>query len=277
MNPALTRKDDLRDVETQQSSSSVQENADFECFELVRVGALLPGIVHNLSTPLSGVLGGIQMLEMRALNIAESLEKPDRPTEAQWKELVSHLARNQKTIELVSRNAQNLSVLLQNLANRIAYFSIKTSDIHSLNQLVLTEMRFLESDLTFKHRVRRSVHLANDLPPLKCVFSIFAETFDEMIYSAMACYEPSQSAPLPEMVFTTAAESQSLILRIECNTPMSRFEQTSHPISAFSSQPSLRRYFDYLRHDGWQVEMLATDLGTAFELRHAPVVVASQK
>jgi len=277
MNPALTRKDEPSDVDAQQSSSTMQENADFERVELARVGALLPGIVHNLSTPLSGVLGGIQMLEMRALNIAESIEKPDRPTAAQWKELVSHLARNQKTIELVSRNAQNLAVLLQNLANRIAYFSIKTPDIHSLNQLVQTEMRFLESDLTFKHRVRRSVHLANDLPPLKCVFSIFAETFDEITYSAMACHEPSRSA-LPEMVFTTAMESDLLVLRVECDTPMSRFEEDkSIPVSVFSSRPSLRKYFDRLRHDGWQVEMLATDLGTAFELRHAPVVVASQK
>lgn len=277
MNPVVTRKDKLSDVDAQQSPLSAQENADFERFELARVGALLPGIVHNLSTPLSGVLGGIQMLEMRSLNIAESIEKPNRPTEAQWKELVSHLARNQKTIELASRNAQNLAVLLQDVANRIAHFSMKAPDIYSLNQLVQIEMRFLESDLTFKHRVRRSVHLADDLSPLKCVFSLFAETFDEIVYAVMTCHEPSQSV-LPEMVFTTATESELLVLKIECNTPMSRFEEdTSIPISVFSSQPSLHRYFERLRHDGWQAGMQPSDLGTVFVLRHAPVVVASQR
>jgi len=277
MNPVVTRKDKLSDVDAQQSPLSAQENADFERFELARVGAILPGIVHNLSTPLSGVLGGIQMLEMRSLNIAESIEKPNRPTEAQWKELVNHLARNQKTINLVSRNAQNLAVLLQDVANRIAHFSMKAPDIYSLNQLVQIEMRFLESDLTFKHRVRRSVHFADDLCPLKCVFSLFAETFDEIVYAVMACHEPSQSA-LPEMAFTTATESELLVLKIGCNTPMSHFdEDRSAPISVFSSQPSLHRYFERLRQDDWQAEMQPSDLGTVFVLRHAPAVVASQR
>jgi hypothetical protein len=109
------------------------------------------------------------------------------------------------------------------------------------------------------------------------VFSLFAEAFDEIVYAVMACYEPSESV-LPEMVFTTATESELLVLKIECNTPMSRFEEdTSIPISVFSSQPSLHRYFERLRHDGWQAGMQPSDLGTVFVLRHAPVVVASQR
>jgi signal transduction histidine kinase len=277
MSLTVIQDDESSDVVIQQPSFGPQENAGVECHELARVGALLPGIVHNLSTPLSGVLGGIQMLEMRALNIAESIEKGKKPTGAQWKELVNHLDRNQKTVELVARNAQNLSTLMQNLANRIALGSVKTSDIHSLNQIVQVEMLFLESNLTFKHRVRKFVHLADDLPPLKCVFSVFAEAFDEVIYVAMACHEPTQNASLPEMTFTTAVEPGSLILRVDCNTPVSLFEQRPAPDSGPISAPSLHEYFERLRQDNWEVEMRATDIGTVFELKHPPAVFASQK
>lgn len=257
--------------------SEKETSAPAEQFESARWGTLVPGIIHNLSTPLSGVIGGIQLLETRSLSIAEGIEKLGESASSQWQEILGQLKRSQKNIELISRNAQGLSELLKNLAARMSHFSLKTADIYSLNHLVEMELRFLEFDLTFKHRVRRSVHLAGDLPPLRCIFSTFAQAFDEIVYTAMERHGPRQD-PLLEMVFSTAAQAGYVAVSIDCSLQSPYFAEDV-PASGLStsSRPTLQRYFDRLREEGWEVETRASDLGTLFELKHFPVRVASRE
>lgn len=254
-----------------------EPSASFAICEKVRLGSLVPGIIHNLSTPLSGVIGGIQLLEMRSVNIAEAVEKLDSSEDPQWKEVLDQLKRTQKSIRLISRNADSLSNLIQNLVARINRFSIKNADIYSLNQLVEMELRFLESNLYFKHRVRRSVHLQDNLPPLHCIFPVFAESLDEIVYTAMDLHG-SQKGPLLELVFTTASTPDDLSLTIDCSVPLSRFEEFAQANeSTMSTDPGLQKYFAHLHEDGWEVEMHASDLGTLFELKHALFRLASRK
>lgn len=260
------------------SKSVAQGNEPSKYYESARLGSLVPGIIHNLSTPLSGVVGGIQLLEMRSLSIIESIEKLEKSSDAQWQEILNHLARNQKNIGLVSRNARNLSDLLQILVERTSRFSIKSPDIYGLNQLVETELKFLEFNLTFKHRVRRSVDLADELPPLRCSYPIFVEVFEEIIYSVIELYDSTQDSLL-EIAFQTSLESGNLVFSIDCSVELSHFEEkdsTSDSLT-LNSRPSFQKFFERLRQDGWDVEMYASTLGTTFRLRHAPMRLASQK
>ncbi|MFH1011740.1 MAG: hypothetical protein V1784_10975 [bacterium] len=253
------------------------ENLGCELFELVRLGTLVRGIMHNLSTPLSGVIGGIQLLEMRASAITEGIEKLKKPSEGSWQEIRSHLERNQKNIELISRNARNLADLLQNFVERMNRFSISAPDIYSLSQLVELELRFLGSNLTFKHRVRKSVQLAKDLPPIRCTFSLFAKAFDEIVYTAMECHE-LQQGKLLEMSFSTEVNADHVMLKIDCSAVPSRFEgRMSETDSSAVARPTILQCFADMRIDGWETEMRASSMGTIFELAHACVRLASQK
>ena len=259
------------------SSHDEKVSASHALYESARLGELLPGIIHNLSTPLSGVIGGIQLLETRSLSIAEAIEKLDESTNPQWREVVEQLKRNQKNIELISRNAESLTGLLRNIVTRINRSSLKTPDIYSINQLVEMELRFLESDLTFKHRVKRSIQLVGDLPALRCIYSVFAEAFDEIIYTAMK-QRCSQQDSLLEMLFSTETRAAQLVLNINCDIEHAHFENnasTDEP--PVLSRPTLQEYFERLREDNWEVEIRASDMGTLFELRHAPVRLASRK
>ena len=131
MNKPETGKNEL-DVTQERRIPSPQDeriSIPYALFESARLGALLPGIVHNLSTPLSGIIGGIQLLETRSLNIAEAIEKLDESINPQWREILEQLKRNQKNIGLISRNAESLTGLLRNLVTRISRSSIKNPDI----------------------------------------------------------------------------------------------------------------------------------------------------
>jgi signal transduction histidine kinase len=246
-----------------------------EYFEAAKLGELLLGIIHNLSTPLSGVLGGVQLLEMRSLSIAEALEKLDDLSDNTKRQLLDHLECNQKSIELISRNAQNLSTLVQNLSTRMTRFSIKTPDIYGLNQLIEMELRYLEFHLTFKHRVRRQITLGNDLPPMRCVFSRFARGFDEIIYTAME-QEGSKKNSLLEIAIKTMAEPDRLVLSLDCSVDSACFEEKLSS-SSDCHNAVLPYYFYQLQEDGWKIDMRPSDLGTEFLLKHAPIHLASHR
>ena len=244
-------------------------------YEAAKLGELVPGIIHNLSTPLSGVLGGVQLLEMRSLSIAETLEKLDDHSDDIKQELSEHLKRHQKSVDLISRNTQNLSNLLQNLSTRLTRFSIKTPDIYGLNQLIEMELRYLEFHLNFKHRVRRRLTLGKDLPPLRCVFSHFARGVDEIIYTAMGQHD-SQKESLLEIDVITMAEPDQLVLRLNCSIDYARFdEMLSSPIESHGTM--LPYYIHQLQEDNWDVEMRPSELGTEFLLKHPPIHLASHR
>jgi hypothetical protein len=266
-------------IEEQESSSVIEEEdaLEYELFELVRLGTLVRGIIHNLSTPLSGVVGGIQLLEMRIAAVQDGIEKLKDPSKTSWQELLGHLERNKKNLDLVSRNARNLAELVQNFVERINRFSVKVPDIYSLNHLVQMELRFLESNLTFKHRVRKSVQLADDLPPIKCSFAVFAKTLDEIVYTAMECHEPGKKKLL-EINLCTQTHSQQVALTMDCSIEYSVFEKHFSLVSPSGvSRPSIEQCFNDMREDGWETEMRRSSLGTVFEFRHAPVRLASEK
>ncbi len=246
-----------------------------EYFEAAKLGELVPGIIHDLSTPLSGVLGGVQLLEMRSLSIAEVLEKFNDLSDNTKRELLDHLERNQKSVELISRNAQNLSNLVQNLSTRMTRFSVKAPDIYGLNQLMEMELRYLEFHLTFKHRVRRQITLGNDLPPLRCVFSCFARGFDEIIYTAMEQKGSQKDSPL-EIAIKTMAEPDRLVLSLDCSVDSARFEEKLSSSTDFHGVV-FPYYFHQLQEDDWEIVMRPSDLGTEFLLKHAPIRLASHR
>jgi hypothetical protein len=100
---------------------------------------------------------------------------------------------------------------------------------------------------------------------------------DEIVYTAIDLHG-SRQGPLLEMVFRTTSEPEHMSLTIDCSVPLSRFEEvTQSDESAASSGPSLQQYLAHLRGDGWEVETHASDLGTVFELKHAPFQLASRK
>ena len=51
--------------ENDKSLESREGNDDLKSQDLTFVGSLLPGILHNMATPLSGVIGATQLMEMR--------------------------------------------------------------------------------------------------------------------------------------------------------------------------------------------------------------------
>lgn len=125
-------------------------------FESTLTGELIPGILHNFANPLNGIMGRSKLLQ-RKLEISMSGNggQPDPG------ELYGKLCRD---VDLLSRDTDRLSVLLQNVAEKFNAISRTSLQPVNLSEIVAHEVEFFDFYLDFKHNIRKKISLNPDIP-----------------------------------------------------------------------------------------------------------------
>ncbi len=221
---------------------------EFQALDLAFLGSLLPGIIHNLATPLSGVLGATQLLEKRASTIEELVSQMEALSGSERVELVKQFDRNRTNVDILARNAKHLADLLQVLVQRINRGSCTAAEYYSLNELLQNELRFLESNLMFKHKVKRQVSLAPDLPLAKYVYGHVAAALDEFVISTLGIHDFTKG--IAEMEFSTAADETVVTVKVTAHLVL-------RPDQADMSGP-LESYLERLRDESWTARSTCT-------------------
>jgi signal transduction histidine kinase len=220
------------------------QNQDFQILDLAFLGSLVPGIIHNLATPLSGVIGATQLLEKRASGIEEMLRDLEALGQAEREELAKQWDRNRANVDILSRNAQHLAEVLQQLVQRINRGHAAAKEDCSLNELLETEMRFLEANLSFKHKVKRQVRLGPEDACADFAYGHAASAIDEFVIGAVSMHDFNQGNM--EMDFATGTEEGRVWLSIAARfQPLTPDSETPDPVEF---------YLDRLRTEGWTVE-----------------------
>jgi signal transduction histidine kinase len=217
---------------------------EFQALDLAFMGSLLPGIIHNLATPLSGVLGAAQLLEKRASSFEELVGQLETLAEAERDELVKQFDRNRTNVDILARNAKHLADLLQVLVQRINRGSCTAAEYYSLNDLLQNELRFLESNLTFKHKVKKQVALAPNLPLIKYVYGHVAAALDEFVISTLSMHDFSRG--ISEMEFSTASDEVAVMIGVIAKL-------IPQPADLDISGP-LDSYLERLREEHWTAQ-----------------------
>ena len=233
------------------------ESPDVQVLDMAFLGSLLPGIIHNWATPLSGVIGATQLLERRVSVIDEMLRDFDRLTETERHELRRQLNRNRTNVEILSRNAMHLADLLQTLVYRITRGNGTARDRFPLNELVQNELRFLEANLQFKHKVRRTLSLKPVIPATSFSYGLVAALIDELVTRAIASCDAAQGNL--EMKFATESDGGHAVFRTEARN-------AACDASIFE-EPPIEAIIDRLRDDGWEVIFTCDAYSFCFELR----------
>jgi signal transduction histidine kinase len=221
------------------------QDQEFQDLELAFLGSLVPGIVHNLATPLSGVLGATQLLEKRTETISDMLTDGQDFGETERSELLKQLDRNRANVDILARNARHLADILRGLVQRINRGSSGVREYYPLNELLQDELRFLDANLAFKHKVRKQVTLGAEVRTIKYVYGHVAAAVDEFVTASMAAHDFRQNGM--EMDFRTEPGETHVELRIEA--------RSSHLTARADEESTLCRCLDLLRDEGWTVEM----------------------
>jgi signal transduction histidine kinase len=235
----------LKPIVNAPSLQEKMQEQEFQVLDLAFLGSLLPGIIHNLATPLSGVLGATQLLEKRASTMEELVEGLESLTEAERSELNSQFTRTRTNVDILSRNAKHLADVLQIIVHRINRGNGSTREFFSLNELIQNELRFLDANLTFKHKVKKTITLGPDLPAAKAVYGHVASVLDEFVSGTVALHNFSQG--IMTMEFVTGATDRHVTLDIAA--PVIRLEN-----SVEATEP-LDFYLQRLRGDSWLAQV----------------------
>jgi hypothetical protein len=217
-----------------------------QTIDLAFLGSLVPGFIHNMATPLSGVLGATQLLEKRVSNIENLLKDANLLPESSQADLVHQLERNRTNVEILAKNAKHLADILQVIVHRINRGSVSTPEFHSLPDLVRSELRFLEANLVFKHKVKKQLESLSDVPLTRFVYGHMAAAIDEFVSGTLALYDSAKQQM--EMDFSTDVTPAEVTFVMR-----SRFTpRTALPYPTDLLEPCLER----LREDGWTTEAL---------------------
>jgi signal transduction histidine kinase len=146
---------------------------------------LAAGIAHNISSPLMVISGYAQLLKTKLPKVKEFdviLSQIDK---------ISEITRN---MMIKSRSEQDKAV--------------KPID---LNELLRTELKFLEANLQFKSKIEKQYHYDPELPKLNGVYSDFSQAFSNIINNAL---DAMYSRSIRKLTVTTRHTSTENIVEI---------------------------------------------------------------
>lgn len=218
---------------------------NFDALELEFLGSLLPGIVHNLATPLSGVIGATQLLEMRVGEQERLLNELERGVSQSADALKVQHQKSCSNLDIMSRNARHLTDLLQIIIRRFHRCGQESASPLSLFELASNELQFLEANLTYKHKVRKRFDLAHDSHTVFAVYKHVAAVIDEFVLRSLAVHDFSRG--LVELNVTTNYANGCGILELE-----SKFFETEE--EPFETDP-LRLFLARLGEHGGTYEL----------------------
>ncbi|MCZ6634851.1 MAG: hybrid sensor histidine kinase/response regulator [bacterium] len=177
------------------------------------ISLLIEGIVHNFKNPLTGILGGSQLIQRYQNKVEDGI---DPHLEEQNSPL-------QKFLEIVQKNAkiiENASIQLTNMVNSLMVRSredrsdkIEPTD---LNQLIHQELQFLDTNLRFKHDVQKEILLAPAKLTIDVIPLEIGQVFQNLIGNALdALVEHTH----PAITIESGAQGESVWFSVSDNGP----------------------------------------------------------
>lgn len=127
--------------------------------KLEAVGLLASGLAHNINSPLAAIIVTAEMAQDRYPEVKE------------FRDIMQAADRIQEIVaNLLTKSRQEQS----------------TEELEiDLNQMVKTELKFLEANLFFKHQVSTEVSLDPGLPRVRGIYSDFSQSFYNLVQNAL--------------------------------------------------------------------------------------------
>jgi PAS domain S-box-containing protein len=177
--------------------------------KLAEFGMLSAGIAHNLNSPLMGIIGFCDLLEMRSPGSQELVQI--RQQANVMKDIVANLLQKSRS----ERESQPQDQVIEDL--------------------IRTELRFLDANLFFKHNVKKVVELDHTSPPLFGIYSDFSQVIGNLLKNAIDAMHNSA-----ERVLTVRTKAEERFLHViisdtGCGIPPEVQDQIFQPF--FTTKP----------------------------------------
>jgi signal transduction histidine kinase len=104
----------------------------------------------------------------------------------------SALDKNIRDAEVIVTNAMKLSEIIRNMMQKGIQEGEEAPQMLNLSYLLKEELKFLESDMKFKHEIKKSYFIEESIPYIEGVYFHFSQSFTNIIKSAMESIDGSE-------------------------------------------------------------------------------------
>lgn len=150
----------IRDMQQQKKSEESQRELErglIQAERMASVGIAAAGIVHNLKSPLTGVLGFANLLKRKYPDIGE--------------------------LEIIESSAKLMADMIDNILAKSR--QNKTFEAVDINLLLQRELDFLKADQMFRYQVQTKINLMRNLPKVWCVYTDLSQVFGNLLRNAV--------------------------------------------------------------------------------------------
>jgi len=176
----VTEKKRLEEKQRSLGINLIQEH------KLSAIGILASGIAHNLNGPLAVIVGYLDLLYSR------------------YPELVE--------IPLILSQTERMKEIIRNMMIKSRHEQDTQKRPVDLNSLLQNELRFLEANLDFKHKIDKQYEFATGLPLIEGVYSDFSQSFLNIINNAI---DAMVDSPIKNLLIKTHYDSENIFLEIQ--------------------------------------------------------------
>jgi len=155
--------------------------------KLATIGSLTGGIAHNISAPLTGIIGYAELIKIACPELEE--------------------------VDSIIQQARRIDEIVKNLMLKTRQLQDKKKIRFSLNDLLKKEIEFLKANLTFKHEVIREFQFDDTLPPIEAIYSDIAQSIINILNFVIDALRNSETKKL---LLKTAFNNEQVVLEINC-------------------------------------------------------------
>ena len=166
------------------------------------IGQMIQGIVHNLRGPLTATSGFAQLAQSILEDCISKAGDYSKDLERDLKKIDGFLNDN-----LTAQ--KRLEQLIDNLLVKGRKDASPQKTPLDLNKVITSELNFLEADMDIKHKIKKNLNLASDLPSFLGLYSDFSQIFCNLIRNAAHAMKKS---PVNELTITTTYDERNIII-----------------------------------------------------------------
>lgn len=175
------------------------------------IGNSVQGIVHNILNPLTIIAGRAELLKAEIDQIQAKKNKKTADDTA-MDGILENLDRFGQDIHSMYHNSQKIFHIVDNILKKSCYERESKPIYIDVNNLIIQEMEFFQSDLYFKHQVKKSYYLDPKLERVNMVYSHLSQVLDNLVKNAIEAMYNSQ---VKEIIIKTYKDEKNIYICVQ--------------------------------------------------------------
>lgn len=183
----------VRDLTQRMKLEEKQKELEAELIKehrLASIGMLTSGLAHNIRSPLTAILGAIQLMKMKGMS-------------SETKEL--------DTLDIIYKSAKKIELITESLMDKLRKEQEEERVEININDILRNELQILEGNLEFKHEVDKEIILSDYIPEIYGVYNNLSQAIANIIQNALDSMYGRDNKSL--RIRTTLGE-ESIIIQI---------------------------------------------------------------